>query len=106
MKTIYLLHSRPGKLMTRGTLAGNEYPGATIAFECKECAEVQAAWFRRDKVPVAVIPVTCYAHMRDAQTHDCAHVKLARPGRNSEHEHIPMTLNAQKTSTAVPDDPD
>jgi hypothetical protein len=34
--------------------------------------------------------------MRDAQKHDCEHVKHARPGKNSAHEHIPLTVDAMK----------
>jgi hypothetical protein len=87
VKTIYLLHTRLGV---------QSINAAVLAFECKECAEVQAAWYRRDRVPVTVIPVPCYEHLRDAQAQDCKHLKLSRPGRNSAHEHVPLTLDARK----------
>jgi len=85
MKTIYLLHTRHNALQP-----------VMIAFECRECADIQASWFKRDRVPVSVSAVYCYAHVRDAQFAGCVHLKLARPGKNAAHEHVPMTMNAAK----------
>ena len=96
MRTIYLLHTRLG---VQGS-------AAVLAFECKECAEIQASWYRRDRVPVTVIPVPLYAHVRDAQVADCPHLKLARAGKNVSHEHIPLTVDAAKRWSEPIDEPD
>ena len=87
MKTIYVLLNG----VSFGSLGS-----PLLAFECQECAEVQKAWLKRDGVHAVVVTIYCYSDMRDAQKHDCEHVKHARPGKNSAHEHIPLTVDAMK----------
>jgi hypothetical protein len=54
-------------------------------------------------VPVTVIPVPLYAHVRDAQVADCPHLKLARAGKNSMHEHIPLTVEGKRWKEPIGD---
>lgn len=82
MKTIYLLHTRLGSHL--GVLANT----FTIALECRECAEIQAAWYRRDKVPVTVAPIPLFENIRDGVRHECKHLQV----HHSEHEHVPLTM--------------
>lgn len=86
MKTIYLLHTR------LGTHLGGIVSGFTIAFECRECAELQAGWYRRDKVPVTVAEIQLYESIRDGVMNDCRHLRL----HHSSHEHVPVTMGARK----------
>jgi len=85
VKTIYLLHTRHTVLQP-----------VMIAFECRECADIQASWFKRDHVPVTVTAIYCYAHVRDAQQAGCDHLRIARPGKNARHEHVPMMMEGTR----------
>ena len=86
MKTIYLLHTRLGSHL--GVLATS----FTIAFECRECAEIQAAWYRRDKVPVTVAEIKLFESIRDGVKNECRHSQL----HYSAHEHVPLTMGARE----------
>jgi len=87
MKTIYVLLNR---------VSMGSFGSPLLAFECQECAEVQKAWLKRDGVHAVVFTIYCYSDMRDAQKHYCEHFKHALPGKNSAHEHIPLTVDAMK----------
>ena len=87
MKTIYVLLNR----VSMGSLGS-----PLLAFECQECAEVQKAWLKRDGVQAVVVTIYCYSDMRDAQAHDCEHVKHAQPERNSLHEHVPYSMEGKR----------
>ena len=69
-----------------------------VAYECQQCANIQADWHRREKSHVSVAAVTLHAHMRGAVlAHESA---IARtPGKlngvESAHDHVPVTVNAQ-----------
>lgn len=96
MKTIYLLRSGLGQ---------NQF---AIAFECRECAEFQAAWHRREKVPVAIVEVQLFGHIRDALAQACPFVKYSagsvarpHPGPNAE-AHVPVTVNEEPGSGPAP----
>ena len=85
-KTIYVL-----------TVARYGQNAASVAYECQQCANIQADWHRREKSHVSVAAVTLHAHMRGAVTeHNGA---LARTpdrlnGVESNHSHVPSILRS------------
>lgn len=85
MKTVYLVTTR--------AFGGSSIP---IAFECPDCAETQAAWYRRAKVQAQVILIHVHEHMRSAFA-DKSHnpMEPAKPrAKDPVCVHTPVTVNA------------
>lgn len=82
MKTIYLVYTKLGAAQA-----------AMFAFECEECAKIQATLYRRDKIPVTVVPIMLYANIRAATMKECPHLKRPNAGMMLSHEHVPLVVN-------------
>lgn len=90
MKTIYLLNTK-------------QHGGSTVplAFECEQCAQLQAAWYRRAGVQAQVINVQLHENTRTASRDKCPHLlyepekpKGARKVSDPMPcDHIPYTVN-------------
>lgn len=83
-RVIYVVQVRDGRGLS-----------VTSAFECRECAQFQADWIRRDRAHAEVTAINLYEHIRGAVAADCPHVKKP-PAKLSSveacHPHIPVTL--------------
>ena len=86
MKTIYLVATGPRAYGSSPVF---------VAFECKDCADIQAAWYRRGRVLANVFQVELHASLRQAVTGDCQHL-APEPAKRSQfetnHAHTPALL--------------
>lgn len=82
MKTVYLLIAR-------------NVP--TIAYDCQQCANDQASWFKRDGLSIAVLEIKVFGHSRESMmaglvTHPGP---VTKRGKYSAPtcEHLPITID-------------
>ena len=88
MKTIYVL-----------SVARYGQPVASVAYECQQCANIQADWHKREKCAATVTAVTLHAHMRGAiVAHDSAIARTPAKlnGVELAHDHVPDLIGNLK----------
>lgn len=71
---------------------------AISAFDCRECADLLAAWYRRDKVPAEVKAIPLTAHLRAYAQTCVGSLPAGRDHVPHDSQHVPAQLHGSKKS--------